>query len=290
MGFWSSLGNIAGGFIGDPHLGDQVGGLFGGGSSSPSTPAGNVGLTAADIEKARLNGLVAQTTAQQRQDQLAQEKYLNEITGKKFELSAPGQEAANSARGDVLANAQDATISGLPSWVKSQMPTVTGGLRPGLLSDSSRQLGSQMSRNALLRTMNGSDAAPTNPDLTALPSSTKYDAILQGLSTGGGFLNAISGLNPANTRNPGQIPGGQNGVDFNIDTDPENGGTTDWSQLPQTGGDPLTGGGAPALPTTGGGAPQQPNPDQASMTGMTPTQIQQMLDALKQQPGGQVNG
>lgn len=63
----------------------------------------------------------------------------------KFNRQAPGARIAGAARGDLLANVQPASFSG-----GGRDLNVTGGLSPALLSQSSRQLGQNVSRQALL--------------------------------------------------------------------------------------------------------------------------------------------
>lgn len=234
MGFWSTLAGIGGAiaapFTGGLSLlaGPAVSALTGGGSSNPTNPnvgttAGNIGQTAGSIEQQRLNALIQQTLAQQRQDQLNQSRAL-------LGLSAPASEAHNSVQGDILANAQDFSLSGLPKGVT--VPTMSGGLRPSLLSPASRALGANMSRNALLNNLSGKDV----PALTPLPAASAYDKILQGVAQGGGFLNAANGLFNGATGGTGQITGFVPGDVTNgpmIDPEnPDNAIPNWWDQLP----------------------------------------------------------
>jgi hypothetical protein len=62
-----------------------------------------------------------------------------------FNRQNPATMMGNSARGDVLANAQPASFTGSGRDLKRH-----GGLGPQLFSDNTRQLGSQVSRQALL--------------------------------------------------------------------------------------------------------------------------------------------
>jgi hypothetical protein len=197
MGLWADIGMGAGialaPFTGGASMipvmmaaGGAMGGLgdaiSSGNTSGATTAAGNAATVAGSAEAARANALIQQATIQQRQDQL------NQLRAQ-LALAAPSLEAKNAARGDVLANAQDATLSGLPSYL--HVPTISGGLRPSLFSGNTRALGANMSRNALLNNMSGADV----PALTPLPQSTSVDTALQGLSLGGGLLNALAGGN-----------------------------------------------------------------------------------------------
>lgn len=180
--------------------------LFNKGSSAvdalkgPSA-ANSLSTTAGKIEGGRASALVQQARLQQEQDQLAQLRA-------KLALEAPGMEAGNAVRGDLLANGQDAQITGLPSYIHK--PTITGGLRPSMLSGNTRSLGANMSRQALLHNMTGDDV----PNLTPLPESNAYDSVLQGVGTGAGFLDALGGMfhKPATPTTQQAGGGGYNGT------------------------------------------------------------------------------
>jgi hypothetical protein len=85
-----------------------------------------------------------------------------------FERDAPTVRSNQTARGDLLANVQDLKI-GRPAG--STIPTFpnSGGLRPSALGPNARQAGSEMSRQALLKLMEGEDLpqyeAPKPPTL-----------------------------------------------------------------------------------------------------------------------------
>ena len=61
------------------------------------------------------------------------------------ELRAPGQIAQNSVRGDILSNARDVSMAA-PSDIP--VPQISGGLRPSMFSDTTRQLGQNITANA----------------------------------------------------------------------------------------------------------------------------------------------
>lgn len=116
-------------------------------------------------------------------------------------LSAPRTRAQNSVRGSVLANAQDATISGLPKGIT--VPNISGGLRPSMFSGDTRALGSQMTRDALLSQMAPqatpySSLAPLDtssitgmkaPGPTPLPQASTLDGILSAIGQYGGLAS-----------------------------------------------------------------------------------------------------
>lgn len=96
-----------------------------------------------------------------------------DLAQKDYALSAPGKRAGNAVRGDILANAQDASID-LPSTIPKT--TISGGLRPSMFSANTRALGGEMSAQALSQQRAGDTFAPlpTLPDYqgpkTALPT------------------------------------------------------------------------------------------------------------------------
>lgn len=223
MGFWSGLAKVGGvalaPFTGGASIpiGMGVGNMIDAADGGPST-ASSVGQTAASIEQQRMKGLIDQAKLQQEQDQLGLNRTnagVNvgnlDLAQKKSALAAPGSLANQSVRGDVLANSQDASVSGLPSYI--HVPQMGGGLRPSMLSASSRALGGQMSRNALADSTSGKftnmPALPTVPTATPLPSAGTFDKVLQGTAIGGSFLDALKGLkgHGASDPNSGQVPG-----------------------------------------------------------------------------------
>ncbi len=130
-------------------------------------------------------------------------------------LSAPQSRAANSVRGDILANVQDVGVSGPPGV---NVTSFSGGLRPSLLSGNSRALGQQMSKEALLDALAGSptpftDTKPldlssitgrTSPEGTPMPQASGMDRVMEQIGLYGGL--ATAGMNAMNGRTTaGQI-------------------------------------------------------------------------------------
>lgn len=98
----------------------------------------------------------------------ARDQYNADARNYEYQRDAPDIRSRQAARGDMLANVQDVHI-GRPSG--STIPTFnyTGGLRPSALGPNARQAGSEMSRQALLKLMEGEQLpqyqAPKAPTL-----------------------------------------------------------------------------------------------------------------------------
>jgi len=162
-----------------------------------------LGADAGALAVGRADARQAEAAAQQRQDQLAMQRYQAGLQGaqtdlaqRRFGLEAPGQRAGNAVRGDILANAQDVSFSGLPDRLVSKIPTISGGLRPSIFSPATRQLGGLMSSQALSGQQAGDTFAPIGqpPELTPLPSGNAFDTAL---TTGGTLATLGSDLGPS---------------------------------------------------------------------------------------------
>ncbi len=193
--------------------------------------------TAGQIAAARQQGRQAQAQAQVPVDQLNQRAAESTLSVQQKALDAqdaarlaralgilqealaarqaPGQRASNAVRGDILANAQDASFSGSSRIPKFEF---SGGLRPSMFSGSTRQLGSAMSREALLDQLHGSPKPFSNlpaaayskilnaqpvPGGTALPQGSRMDAILQAIGQYGGLGAAVAGAYQGGQAQPG---------------------------------------------------------------------------------------
>ncbi len=123
-------------------------------------------------------------------------------------LAAPAKRAANSIRGDILANAQDAVAGNVPAGV--HVINFSGGLRPSMFSGNTHALGAAMSRQALLDQLAPaatpfSDLKPldvssitsrTAPGVTPLPQGNALDSILSNIGMYGAFAGAAGTLMP----------------------------------------------------------------------------------------------
>ncbi len=158
---------------------------------------GDVGTIASNASRRSAEANVVTADLQQRADQIALQRYLAGLSGanvdlqqRNFALNAPSTRASQSVRGDIMANAQDVEFSGLPSYVT--MGKTSGGLRPSLMSGNTRQLGSELSRKALMDQLKGDSFAPIEPLPTAgsLPSS----GLVTGLGVAGLGLDVVGSL------------------------------------------------------------------------------------------------
>lgn len=186
MGFWSTLGKIGLG------IGAGVAAPLTGGASLTALPTILGGATGAmgalgGVASGRQQGRETEATFQQRQDQLAQGRYQNELDAARLNLQAPTMRAQQSVRGDILANAQPFQITGTRMMGRIPIPTTTGGLSPALFSDDTRSLGRMLSAGAVgQQGVNDGRAIEAPPQLTPLPR----------VGRGGGLLNLISQIAP----------------------------------------------------------------------------------------------
>lgn len=200
-------------------------------------------------------------------EQLLNQQYAqgstNALNQAKFGLEAPGQNAGNSVRGDILANAKDASFSGLPPWLQAQIPTTTGGLRPSMFSDNTRQLGTKMSADALAASKAGPMAInyPTAPTIQAIPDASLLESIAGSVGTGGSIANAalkaLGGGGGSGGGSGGNIP-----LQSLFDLFKKNGNTiptpeTGTGVLQQPGPDGLGPGTGPTVPS----GPEDPSVD-----------------------------
>lgn len=112
--------------------------------------------------------------------------YGQQLTGYEDALGAPGKIASNSVRGDILSNARDVAIAAPPNI---PVPTISGGLRPSMFSDATRQTGKNITANAA-NTPIPTATMPTAPTLQPMETAGTGTDILNA-------ANTITGLLPA---------------------------------------------------------------------------------------------
>ena len=138
-----------------------------------------------------------------------------DLNRRNFALNAPDARMSQSVRGSILANAQPFTISGLPDRVSSRIPQISGGLTPAMFSAETRELGSEMTRKALLDQLKGDEFAPlertnfqggilADPKLEEYKKSGLLEKILgglgMGLSVAGGIGETVDGIRKGRNR------------------------------------------------------------------------------------------
>ena len=145
--------------------------------------AGLAGSTAGALAKGRAAG--RQAEAQQNAAQDAQR-----LQFAQFNRAAPQARAGAAVHGDILANLQPYRLSGEGRTLSS-----TGGLSPSLLSQDTRQLGGNMSRQALMSQLGrlGSADPYTTAGPTPLPRASWLDKLLGGVGIGGSLLGMTGG-------------------------------------------------------------------------------------------------
>lgn len=134
--------------------------------------ATNIGEALSGASVGRAQGRIAEAGINQNQANAAANLY-------RSQLDAPGIRAGQAVRGDILANAQDANITGVSPNIP--VPSISGGLRPSMFSDDTRALGRDLSSGA--RAAQARDGFPTAPVLPPLPEAGTLDSILNTGST-----------------------------------------------------------------------------------------------------------
>jgi hypothetical protein len=192
----------------------MLGKLFGGGAKASAD---------ARAKEAQLNEQRDQTAISryQAEQNANTQNARTDLDQRGFALSAPGQRAGNSIRGDILATLQKPTGQHGKFNFTGSAPT---------LSADTRQTGQLMARDALLQQLKGDVFDPIPkiavPQASAIPKAgfmEKLGGILgtiggvaggigdmreQGLFGGGGASSVLSGASMAPTDVMGALPGG----------------------------------------------------------------------------------
>lgn len=195
-----------------PAFGSAAGGAFGGaagaaGSGAGAATTGAGGTSAASsvpnwLKSAQdvgqvLSGLENGRAQGRAMDSFVNNQYANAATNLyNSELTAPQKIAQNAVRGDVLSNARDVAFGGVPSDIP--VPTISGGLRPSMFSDTTRQLGKNMT-----------SAAANTPMPTPAPPALPPPQGANGLDTTLNTAALIAGLAPGAANLATQIPWGR---------------------------------------------------------------------------------
>lgn len=142
--------------------------------------AQDVGDALSKTSVGRAQGRLGEATANQNQNRAAVDLY-------DTQLRAPSIIGGNAVRGDILSNARDATISGISPNIP--VPQISGGLRPSMFSDATRQAGTSISNNA-----RDSAAALTVPKPPVLPELPQAGGLDEFLNTGSSVSNILGSV------------------------------------------------------------------------------------------------
>jgi hypothetical protein len=118
-----------------------------------------------------------------------------ELQQKQFGMTTAPTRARQAALGDILANIQNVKVTPPPGI---RMGEVSGGLSPALLGPNARSAGSELSRQALLKLMDGSDTKfsdmplLTPPPIQSTPQASKSENLLGILGTLGGLAGGVN--------------------------------------------------------------------------------------------------
>lgn len=205
-GILGSIVNYGKSYVTDPsnwfdiakQTGDLMSANAAGAAQGRVTQAGvnqNQDRNAISLYQALLNNNSAQNNFGINRGTLANSNANTDLEQRKYALTAPQTRATTAVRGDILANAQDATVSGVSPNIP--VPTISGGLRPSMFSADTRALGGIMSSQARQQQEKGDtfsplpalpdwQAPPAAPTLTPSPDASGMD---NALSNTGNILN-----------------------------------------------------------------------------------------------------
>jgi len=200
--------DAAGNFVGDTTYG--VGGTTGAtGIQKYLDAAGDISNALSGQEAGRQAGRNTENANNYNYDRAQQDQYRTQVQAnqnenqfgvqlanatnaqRQFQLDAPGKRAGNAVRGDILSNAHDVSIAGLPSGIT--VPQINGGLRPSMFTDNTRALGTDMTQQAHDQQLAHTDAyaLPTYKPPPAAPGVTppvQANGVDTALTTGGTVL------------------------------------------------------------------------------------------------------
>lgn len=110
-----------------------------------------------------------------------------ELSQKKYAADVPQVRGAQSVKGDIMANAQDLKLT--PSNPKIQVPTISGGMRPSMFSQNTRDLGRELSRSALASQLAGDSFTPVQDP--SYPKAGFMENLNNGVAGAGQIGNAV---------------------------------------------------------------------------------------------------
>lgn len=156
---------------------------------------GNAGQAAAEGRRADNNQTLAQNyltanlfnTRQNATSHALDAEESGKLNRAQLGLQAPTVRARQSILGSMMENMQPVTVSGLPEGLRGHVPTISGGLTPAMLSDTTRAHGKELQRAALAAQMSGSDI----PGATDFKSGILDAPTMPGYQTAGRTESAL---------------------------------------------------------------------------------------------------
>lgn len=212
MGFWSTLGRIGAG------IGAGVAAPLTGGASLMALPTilggaagalGSIGNVASGAAQgsanqrgsdAQLQALYQQLAMQAARDQAnfgqqgARDAFQSQLDAAKFGATEQQRGAKNQILAQLLGNAQDINISGLPERFAGKVPTITGGLRPSALGGNREALMAALTQKGPEMPTFTPGAPYEPPAALTPPRAGTGEKVLGGIGLGSSLLGALGGL------------------------------------------------------------------------------------------------
>lgn len=153
-----------------------------------------------------------------------------DLLRRQFGLTATDQRMGQAARGGMLANVQDMTVS----HPRATTGSIQGGIRPSALGPEARQMGQLVARQALMQQMRGDKFAPVpqqnwggavlnQPGVSRLQQPSGLDAFLNIGALIGGGVGAVGNALQQSQQNIGDLVN-RSGVPPTVTGMPELGG------------------------------------------------------------------
>lgn len=118
-----------------------------------------------------------------------EQEFQNKLALDKLQASRPQLRAQQAIQGDIVANAQDFHATG-PDRVMSHVVHGTGGVRPSLFSDATRQAGRDL--NQIGTSTMGHENLPTAPGFQeSMPKSNWLDSVLSVAGPASSLMGAL---------------------------------------------------------------------------------------------------
>lgn len=152
LGAPSALGTIPGATAGTFGGGATAAGA--GGLSKALGYVGQAGKAISAMNAGAAQGRVVEGEQNRAQSDALLRRYQAQLNANQQATNTRQTNYKNAIAGGYLQGVQDFQLNGLPDYIRSRMPTITGGARPSAIIGK-EQIGAQMQREALLDLMAG---------------------------------------------------------------------------------------------------------------------------------------